>query len=63
MSVIPTSPLIATDVDLTTIIRSQPKLNRVVFRDSYEACVVNHKVVDRAGAEWFAVEVSVDVVF
>jgi len=34
-----------------------------VFRDSDEAGVVDHKQIDRALLEWFAVEVSVDVVF
>jgi len=41
----PITPLIPTDVDSATIIRSQPELNRVVFRDCDEPCHVNHEQI------------------
>jgi hypothetical protein len=44
----PTAPLIPTNVDTATIIRSQPELNRVVFRDRDEPNHVNHKQVNSA---------------
>jgi len=44
----PVAPLIPTNVDTATIIRSQPELNRVVFRDSDEPSHVNHEQIVRA---------------
>jgi hypothetical protein len=41
----PVAPLIPTNTDTTTIIGCQPELNRVVFRDSDEACHVNHEQI------------------
>jgi hypothetical protein len=44
----PVAPLIPTNTDTATIIRSQPELNRVVFRDSDEPSHVNHEQIVRA---------------
>jgi hypothetical protein len=41
----PITPLIPTNVDTATIIRSQPELNRVVFRDRDEPSHVNHEQI------------------
>ena len=60
--IIPSSELCQTDLDCATVVGCDHKLDCVVCRDRDEACVVNHKHIDRAVAEWFAVEVSIDVV-
>jgi len=44
----PVAPLVPTNTDTATIIRSQPELNRVVFRDRDKACHVNHEQIVRA---------------
>jgi hypothetical protein len=41
----PVAPLIAVDIDDATIIRSQPKLNRLMHRDRDEPSHVNHKQI------------------
>jgi hypothetical protein len=41
----PVAPLIPTNVDTATIIRSQPELNRVVFRNRDEPSHVNHEQI------------------
>jgi hypothetical protein len=41
----PVAPLIPTNTDTATIIRSQPELNRVVFRDRDEPSHVNHEQI------------------
>jgi len=41
----PVAPLIPTNTDAATIIRSQPELNRVVFRDCDEPSHVNHEQI------------------
>jgi hypothetical protein len=58
----PVAPLIATNTDTATIIRSQPELNRVVFRDRDEACHVNHEQIVCAILIWLTVITSIDVV-
>jgi hypothetical protein len=44
----PVAPLISVNVDCATIIRSQPKLNRVMHRDHDEPSHVNHEQIVRA---------------
>jgi hypothetical protein len=44
----PVTPLIPTNTDTATIIRSQPELNRLMLRDSDETCHVNHEQIVRA---------------
>jgi len=43
--IVPVAPLIPTNVDPATIIRSQPELNRVVFRDRDEPSHMNHEQI------------------
>jgi len=62
MSVIPVTPLIAINVNSSTIICSQPKRNRVVFRDSNEPCHVDHEQINGAVLKRFTVVAAVDVV-
>jgi len=62
MLITPVAPLIAINVDDATIIRSQPELNRVVFRDCDESSHVNHKQIKCAIQIRFAVVVAIDVV-
>jgi hypothetical protein len=46
--IVPTSPLIAVNVDCATIIRSQPKLDRLMLWDCDEPRHVNHEQIVRA---------------
>ena len=63
MSVIPVAPLIAINVNSSTIICSQPKRNRIMFRDSNKPCHVDHKQINGAVFKRFTVVGTVDVVF
>ena len=50
-------------MDGAAVVGCDHELNRVVFGEGDESCVVNHEEVVSAVLEWFAVEVAVDVVF
>jgi hypothetical protein len=50
------------DTDGATVISCNHKLNRFVFGQGDETCVVDHEVVVSAVLEWFVFEVAVDVV-
>jgi len=58
----PVAPLIPTNVDSTTIIGCQPKLNRVVFRDRDETSHVNHEQIVRAIQIRLTVIGTIDIV-
>ena len=62
MSVIPVAPLIAINVNSSAIICSQPKRNRVVFRDRDIAGHVDHEQINGAVLKRFTVVGTVDVV-
>jgi hypothetical protein len=46
--IVPTAPLVPINVDCATIIRSQPKLNRLMLWDGDESSHVNHEQIVRA---------------
>jgi hypothetical protein len=58
----PVAPLIAINVDDATIIRSQPKLNRLMHRDRDEPSHVNHEQIACAVLVWLTVIRTIDVV-
>jgi hypothetical protein len=60
--VIPNTECVAVNSYLTTIIVSQPELNRVMFRDCDVAGHVNHEQIACAIFVRFAVIAAVDVV-
>lgn len=51
------------DVDGSAVVCGNHELDRCVVGDGDEPCVMQHEPVGATAREWFAFEVSVDVVF
>jgi len=60
---VPCAELGVCDLYGAAVVGCDHELNRFVFGEGDESCVVNHEEVVAAVLEWFAVEVAVDVVF
>jgi hypothetical protein len=60
--VIPNTKRVATNRDLTTIIRSQHELNRLMHRDRDEASQMHHEQIIRATLNRLTVVAAIDIV-
>jgi len=60
--VIPNTKRVATNRDLTTIIRSQHELNRLMHRDGDEARQMHHEQIIRTTLNRLTVIAAIDIV-